>query len=96
MKCWTDYPFTQLGDMPGKIAPVREVEALEFDGDKYLLIGVFCDDGEYFTAEIKAGYVYQQEGRFGDVPRLTDDQLASLVPNAELTGGPDASDKGDD
>ena len=81
MKAWTDYPFTQLGDTAGKIAPVREIEALEFDDNKYLLIGVWGDAGEYFTTEIKAGYVYQQAGRFGDVPRLTDDQLAALVPN---------------
>lgn len=81
MKCWTDYPFTELGDTPGKIAPVREIEAIEFDGDKYVLIGVWGGEGEYFTTEIKAGYVYQKAGRFGDVPRLTNDQLAALVPN---------------
>lgn len=84
MKCWTDYPFTQLGDTPGEIAPVREVEALKFDDNKYVLIGVWGEDGSYFTTEIKAGYVYQQAGRLGDVPRLSNEQLASLETNMKL------------
>jgi hypothetical protein len=79
MKAWTDYPFTWLGDEAGKEAPVREIEVLSYDDDKYCRIKV-CG-GE---AEIKAGYIYQHEGRYGDVPAITRMQLAILVPNEEL------------
>ena len=86
MKAWTDYPFTQLGDTAGKIAPVREIEVVEYDDDKYCVIRIYGKDDSYVTSEIKAGYIYQQPGRFGDVPGITKDQLAALVPNANVTG----------
>lgn len=74
MKAWTDYPFTWLlGDAPYQKAPVREIEVLSYDGDKYCRILVCGKD-----AEIKAGYIYQQPGRFGKVPALTRDQLMIL------------------
>lgn len=77
MKAWTDYPFTQLGDEDGKEAPVREIEVLSYDDDKYCRISVCgCED------EIKAGYIYQREGRYGEVPQITHQQLAMLVHNA--------------
>lgn len=74
MKAWTDYPFTWLGDIASKIAPVRAIEVLEYDDDKYCEIKV--DTG---FDSIKAGYIYQQPGRFGEVPCLTPEQLATLV-----------------
>lgn len=58
---FTDYPFVELGDEPGKKAPVRKVLPLNYDGDKY------CDvlvDGIY--SNIKAGYIYTERGRCGD------------------------------
>jgi hypothetical protein len=81
MKAWTDYPFTQLGDTPGMRAPVREIEVVEYDDDKYCVILIHSDDGSIMTSEIKSGYIYQKPGRFGDVPGVTKDQLATLVPN---------------
>jgi hypothetical protein len=32
---WTDYPITKLGDIPGRIAPIRPCRILGWDGDKY-------------------------------------------------------------
>ena len=77
MKAWTDYPFTWLGDTAGQIAPVREIEVLSYDQDKYCKIMV-CGQRE----EIKAGYVYQKEGRCGEVPAINRRQLA-LLPKTE-------------
>lgn len=81
MKAWTDYPFTNLGDKPNQKAPVREIEVLSYDGDKYCRVkfaGVFED-------EIKSGYIYQREGRYGEVPQITRRQLMMLA-NVKLTG----------
>lgn len=74
MKAWTDYPFTFLGDTAGKKAPVREIDVLSYDGDKYCRIRV-CG-GEI---EMKSGYIYQENGRLGEVPALTQEQLEALV-----------------
>ena len=81
MKAWTDYPFTQLGDVAGEIAPVREIDVVEYDNDKYCVIRLTAEDGSLLTSEIKSGYIYQEPGRFGDVPGITKEQLAGLVPN---------------
>jgi hypothetical protein len=62
MKAYTDYPFVSLGDTAGQLAPVREIEVVKFDGNKYVKIIV---DG--VQEEIKYGYIYQTPGRFGDV-----------------------------
>lgn len=80
MKAWTDYPFTWL-DTAGEKAPVREIEVLSYDDNKYCRIKV-CDRED----EIEAGYIYQREGRYGEVPPITRRQLAMLVPDATLTG----------
>lgn len=48
MKAWTDCPFTQLGDVSGMEAPVREIEIVSYDDDKYCRIKVHG-----VTAEIK-------------------------------------------
>ena len=74
MKAWTDYPFPYLGDTAGQKAPVREIEVLSYDDDKYCRIKV-CGQED----EIKAGYIYQSEGRLGEVPPITGEQLAALV-----------------
>ena len=73
MKAWTDYPFIFLGDERWGTAPIREIEVLSFDGDKY------CDiEVEGVRSEIKSGYIYQQPGRLGQVPAITRRQLAQL------------------
>ena len=92
MKAWTDYPFTWLGDEPGKEAPVREIEVVSYDDDKYCRIKV-CGGED----EIKSGYIYQREGRYGEVPPITRRQLAMLAnvqdhrPCAPLAQGPRGS-----
>ena len=73
MKAWTDYPFDQLQDEAYKKAPVREIEVLSYDEDKYCRVRVCGHEGE-----IKAGYIYRRNGRFGEVPNLTHAQLAKL------------------
>ena len=73
MKAYTDYPFIWLGDVEGKPAPVREIEVLSYDGDKYCRIRV---RGHETT--IKSGYIYQVEGRYGKVPNITKTQLSQL------------------
>lgn len=73
MKAWTDYPFTRLGDEPFKEAPVREVEVLTYDGDKYCTVMI---EGDRF--DVKRGYLYQSPGCFGEVPVITDQQLKGV------------------
>ncbi len=73
MKAWTDYPFTQLGDTAYKKAPIREIDVISYDRNKYCKI-VVCGIDE----EIKAGYVYQSEGRCGEAPPITSAQLHAL------------------
>jgi hypothetical protein len=65
MKIWTDYPILELGDAPGKPAPVREAKPLSYDGDKYVRCRV-----DAVEIEIKSGYLYMEEGRFGEVPPI--------------------------
>ncbi len=55
IKVKTDYPFRQLGDEPGKVAPTRVLEAVWYDGNKY--VGVILPDGQ--KAELKSGYCYK-------------------------------------
>jgi hypothetical protein len=62
MKAWTDYPFPELGDMPGMQAPVRECRVLTYDWNKYCLIRI----GEH-ELTVKIGYVYRKPGRCGEV-----------------------------
>lgn len=73
MRAWTDYPFTWLGDVAGKEAPIREIKVVSYDGDKYCQIMV-ADRYDF----IKRGYIYQKPGRCGDVKQLTDKQLEEL------------------
>lgn len=79
MKFWTDYPFESLGDAPYKKAPVRQIDVLSYDNDKYCKIKV-----EGVHEEIKAGYIYQKEGRFGKVPVISQNQLKQLSIEFEL------------
>ena len=72
MKAWTDYPFASLGDEPGQPAPVRLVEVISYDGDKYCCV-IICGQ----TEKVKRGYLYQKLGRLGSVPGVTHEQLSS-------------------
>lgn len=79
MKLWTDYPITELGDHENEEAPIRQCEVLSYDKNKYLIIMV---DG--VKLEVKAGYVYMEEGRFGEVPPINRRLLMSLPPTRYL------------
>ena len=62
MKAYTDYPIIELGDAPGVEAPIREVEVVSFDRNKYCYIVV---DG--VETSVKLGYLYRKPGRCGEV-----------------------------
>jgi hypothetical protein len=79
MKAWTDYPFRNLGDKPNKVAPVREIEVLSYDGDKYCQVKY----AGVFEEQVKAGYIYQSEGRYGEVPCISKGELEKL-PKREI------------
>lgn len=85
MKAWTDYPFINLGDKPNEVAPVREIEVLSYDGDKYCRVKF----AGVFEEEIKSGYIYQREGRYGEVPHITRRQL-EILANVEVQGQDEA------
>lgn len=63
MKLYTDMPFLELGDIPNTVAPVREVDAVSYDGDKYVRV-LF----NYKLLELKSGFLYLIPGRYGNVP----------------------------
>ena len=80
MRAWTDYPIVSLGDRPHSEAPVREVEVLSYDGDKYCRVRVGGVE-----ESIKAGYIYQLPGRCSNQPPpipLTREQLRHMVKPA--------------
>jgi len=59
VKMWTDYPFTELGDKIGKIAPIREVTIGQerYDGNKY--VQVVLENGT--VTEVKSGYLHESK-----------------------------------
>lgn len=73
MQAWTDYPIAELGDAPGREAPVRACEVLGWDGDKYALVVVAG-----VRASFKIGYVYDRPGRCGQVPAVPTSGLAVM------------------
>jgi len=80
MKAFTDYPITELCDAPGLIAPIREVEILSYDGNKYCLIFV-----EGVLTEVKSGYLFHESGRVGEVPCFMHDELEGLPVTDDMT-----------
>lgn len=62
-KYWTDYPITELGDIPHKIAPVRECKVIRWLGARWLIA-----EAEGVQFKTKKFYVYTQKGRAGEVP----------------------------
>lgn len=59
MKYYTDYPLIELGDVAGFQAPIREIEILQYDGDKHCKVK--HDETEEW---IKTGYIYTEKRRF--------------------------------
>lgn len=82
MKLWTDYPIDELGDEPGKPAPVREAVLVAYDGDKYVTCRV---DG--IETSFKSGYLYMDQGRYGEVPPVTRRILYKYRPQIEKAEG---------
>jgi len=82
MRVFTDYPFEELGDEAFKEAPVREVEVLSYDGDKYCRV---LFDGR--ELEVKSGYLYVSPGRFGAANRV----CVSDLPNRNIRTDCDSS-----
>lgn len=56
-KWYTDYPL--YPSEYGKIAPIREIDVIGYDGDKYCRV---VHEGTEF--EIKSGYIYPRPMRF--------------------------------
>jgi hypothetical protein len=65
MRAWTDYPI--LPEEAGKLAPIREVRVLSYDGDKYREVLV---DGFEAPVSIKRGYIYAKPCRLGEAPAI--------------------------
>jgi hypothetical protein len=74
MKAFTDYPIIELGDASSVPAPIRECEVTGYDGNKYAEVAV----GGVATS-FKAGYLYTQAGRCGQVPRVSIADLEALM-----------------
>jgi len=77
---YTDYPFSaeEFGrgtDTPRQQAPIRAIEVLTWDRNKYVDVRVAGLEG---TFNIKYGYCYREEGRCGDVPTFTFEELETL------------------
>jgi hypothetical protein len=70
---WTDYPispheFGRGRDFAGKLASVRRVTVLSYDGDKRCRVRVAGFRGMF---EIKLGYIYPRPGRCQRIKAFT-------------------------
>ena len=82
--CWTDYPVVELGDIAGEKAPIRRVNVISYDGNKYARVSV---EGNGDVLYVKRGYLYSQPGRCGEVKtvsrrkleRMGDGRVARMV-----------------
>lgn len=63
-RAWTDYPIIEMGDTPGKEAPIRECYVVGQDSDKYVRCRV-----EGHSIKLRAGYLYSAPGRCGEAPQ---------------------------
>lgn len=88
MKAWTDYPIEELGDAPNRQAPIRECTVLTYDRNKYCWAQVTaCGSALQVEVLVKAGYLYQQPGRCGEVPAVPLEHLLALPEWPEPTEG---------
>jgi hypothetical protein len=62
---YTDYPILQLGDESGKEAPIRKVQLVNYDGDKYVTVALAVPEG-IILQTIKSGYIYPKPIRYGE------------------------------
>ncbi len=70
---YTDYPFVELGDTPRKHAPIRRVEIVGYDGNKYATVRI----GDK-TLSVKAGYLHEDP----ELSRVV--KFASLPQSGEI------------
>ena len=79
---FTDYPFADLGDTPGELAPIRSCKVLTYDHNKYCDILVIFEDSDGdvrgYLSSVKAGYIYKNEARYENGENLTSEELYSL------------------
>jgi hypothetical protein len=62
MQYWTDYPIAELGDEPGKKAPIRQAFPIAYDGNKYVTVRI--EEGDRVVVkEIKYVYLYTRPVR---------------------------------
>ena len=82
MRFYTDYPLTQLGDIPYQLAPIREITIISRDSDNQyiqcMVEGARCD--------IRPCYVYTKgelKSFFGETSailhEITPEQLNSIT-----------------
>lgn len=76
---WTDYPFTELGDIPQQPAPIRRVKVLAYDGNKYAIVEI-----SNVISSVKWGYLYQRPGRLGQVKNISRRKLERMHSSFSL------------
>jgi hypothetical protein len=76
IRAYTDHPFLNLGDILYKDAPIRGVDIISYDGNKYCKIKV---NGVLMPCDVKVGYLYSKPGRFGEVPCINTEELEKLI-----------------
>lgn len=79
---FTDYPFTEIGDVEFQKAPIRKCKLIAFDRNKYVNLMVFFTDGDgderVLITSIKWGYTYKNEAYYDDAEFFTFDELCKL------------------
>ena len=82
LDAYTDYPFEELGDTAGQIAPIRKCTILTWDRNKYcdILVYFVDKDGDLrgHINNIKQFYLYKNEARIDDGEQFSDDELKTL------------------
>lgn len=73
---WTDYPFKELGDIAYQPAPIRRVQVLSYDGNKYATVAL---RGTEVVTTVKGFYLYREAGRLGYVKPLNRRKLERMV-----------------
>jgi hypothetical protein len=56
-----------MGDEPHKRAPVRKVNVVAYDGNKYATVRLQGETGDVWELSVKCGYLYRAQGRLGQV-----------------------------
>lgn len=74
---WTDYPISEIGDIPYKEAPIRRIRVISFDNDKYAKVEIL---GYAVTVEIKRCYLYSKRGRCDTVKCISFRKLERMIP----------------